>query len=104
MLNDCGVVIEYLIGERLGAPRGWDSFYRQQVLCRAGNPMQRTAVVTSMDFLFGGASLFQGNFRRQPREGIELGSKLFAAVQIALRQLHGRNLLGLNFSGEFADS
>src|SRR6266446_4649942 len=64
--------------------------------------MQRSAIVSALDFLVGGFGFGQGDFRRKPRVGIELRTDFFRAIKVGLGEIHRRERFGLNALGEFA--
>ena len=63
--------------------------------------MQRSAVVPGADFFLRPARLLESQVRRHPRVRIQFRPKLFAARDVALRQLDRGQLFRFNFFGEF---
>src|SRR6266404_2455357 len=93
MIDRGRVVIEYLIGIGLRAPRGRQPLHRKQVLRGVWNPVQWSSIVAAMDLFLRCLCLFEGNFRGQPGVSVKARSEFLAAVEIGLRQIDRRGLL-----------
>src|SRR2546421_9028207 len=64
--------------------------------------MKRATVVAALNFFFRCLGLSEGNLRRQAGVGVKSRPELLAAVEICLRQIDGRELLGFDAFREFA--
>src|SRR6266403_4510205 len=102
MIDRGRVVIEYLIGIGLRAPRGRQPLHRKQVLRGVWNPVQWSSIVAAMDLFLRCLCLFEGNFRGQPGVSVKAWSEFLAAVEIGLRQIDRRELLCFDAFREFA--
>ena len=65
--------------------------------------MQRAAIMPVLNFLFRRGGLLERQVRSQTCVSIEFRTEFLAAGQIELRQLHGRNFLGLDAFSKFGD-
>ncbi len=103
MLDHRRVIIKCLVGVQLRAPGAGHALHREQILGRIGNSVERPAIVPALNFFFRGLRLGHGNFRRQPRVGIEARPQLFAALQKILSEFDRRKFFRLDALGEFGD-
>ena len=102
MFDDGGVVIEHLIFVGLCAPGCGQAFYGEQIFCGIWNAVQRAAIVSALDFFFGGVGFGKRNFGSEAGVGVELGPEFFGAVEIGFGEVHGRERFGLNALCKFA--
>ena len=103
MIDHRGVVVEDLIGERFCAPGSGNALYGKKIFGGIGNAVERAAIMAAVDFFLGGVCLIEREIGSEARVGVEFWAQGFAAGQIAFGEFDGRDLLGLDFFGEFTD-
>src|SRR5271169_2399449 len=103
VLDDRGVVVEDLTGERLRTPGCRYLFYRENIFGGVGDSMKRAAVVSPVNFFFCRLSLFERECGGDPRVGVQFRPKFFTSLEVAFGKLDGRKLLGHYLFGQFSN-
>jgi hypothetical protein len=89
---------------QLARVRGrWNAARAVDVLVREGDAVQRAAQGAAHLPRFGGASVIERCFGRDPDEGVDLRVQGFSADQCGLRQFDGRDALRGDRGGGFGD-